>query len=103
MKRLIAALLLPLAICSPALAQDDGALELGDFASAIAPGKPLGTPPGIYAQIAQRADAFLSGTNPLPHRALYADEVKAMLDMAANGGPAVFVLDIRTQAKFAAG
>lgn len=102
MNRLVAFALLILA-ASPALAQEEGPLELGDFASAIAPGKPLSTPPGIYAQIAQRADAFLSGTNPLPHRALYADEVKAMLDAAANGGPPVFVLDIRPTAKFAAG
>ena len=58
MERLIVALLLAFASLSPALAQEEGALEVGDFASAIAPGKPLSTPPGIYAQIAQRADEF---------------------------------------------
>jgi rhodanese-related sulfurtransferase len=88
---------------APALAQEPEPLQLGDFAHAIGPGKTLGVPPGLYAQIAQRADAFLSGTSPTPHRALYADEVMAMVDRAANGGPRVFILDIRTAAKVAAG
>ncbi|MGB8930102.1 MAG: rhodanese-like domain-containing protein [Anaeromyxobacteraceae bacterium] len=102
MKRLLAAALL-LAAVSPAFAQEDVALELGDFASAIAPARGLGVPPGIYAQIAQRADAFLSGKAPAPHRGLFADEVKALLDRAASGGPGVFVMDIRTPDRFAKG
>lgn len=103
MKRLLTAILLALAATSPTLAQEDLAPELGDFASAVAPHKGHVVPPGIYAQIALRADEFLSGKAPSPHRALFADEVKAMLDNAAAGGPAVFVMDIRTPDRFAKG
>jgi rhodanese-related sulfurtransferase len=102
MIRILAALL-ALSVLSPAAAQEEGAIEPGDFASAIAAGSPLATPPGLYALIAERADAFLSGTAPTPHRGLFADEVKAMVDRAASGGPAVFVVDIRTPDRFAKG
>jgi rhodanese-related sulfurtransferase len=102
MKRLLAVAAALVAV-SPAFAQEEGALERGDFASAIAPAKGLNVPPGIYAQIAQRADDFLSGKAPTPHRGLFADEVKAMVDRAASGGPAVFVVDIRTPDRFAKG
>lgn len=102
MNRLLA-LALVLFAATPAFAQEEGDLELGDFASAVAPGRALATPPGLYALIAERADAFLSGTSPTPHRALFADEVKALLDRAASGGPGVFVLDIRTPDRFAKG
>lgn len=103
MKRTIVAALLAVASLSPVAAQEDAPLELGDFASAIAPGRPLDVPPGLYALIAERADAFLQGKAPTPHRGLMADEVKAMVDRAAEGGPAVFVLDIRTPDRFVKG
>lgn len=103
MKRLLAAVLILAAAAGPALAQEVEEPQLGDFVHAIGPGKPLDLSPGHYALIAQRANAFLSGTAPTPHRALMADEVKAMVDRAASGGPAVFVLDIRTPDRFAKG
>jgi rhodanese-related sulfurtransferase len=100
MKRFIASAAIALASFSSALAQEQAPLDLGDFASAIAPARGLGVPPGIHAQIAQRADAFLSGKAPTPHRGLFADEVKAMLERAASGGPSVYVMDIRTTDRF---
>lgn len=103
MSRNIVVALLALIAATPALAQEDLAPDRGDFASAIARARPSQIPPGLYALIAERADAFLSGTAPTPHRGLFADEVKAMVDRQASGGPGVFVLDIRTPDRYAKG
>jgi rhodanese-related sulfurtransferase len=93
MKKL-AVLLALAAFVAPALAQEEGA---GEYASAVASGRPLDVPPGIYANTAARLDDFFAATNGA--RTIFADALLARID----AGVSQVIIDTRTPADFAAG
>ena len=92
MARILAALVV-LSLSVPAFAQEGA----GEYASAVAPGRPLGVPPGMYAHAARRLADFYAETAGA--RTIFADALRADLDAGKN----VFLLDIRPAKDFAAG
>lgn len=91
MKKLFAALAVA-AFAAPALAQD-----AGDYASQIAAGNPLDVPPGIYANTAERLDAFFAATNGA--RTIFADVLRARIEQGVDQ----VIIDTRTPSDYAAG
>ena len=86
-----------------ALAEDEG---VGEYVSEAAPKGPTATiPPGHYGLIAKYADKFLSNTNPVPHRTIFADTLVDGIDdpNKADELTDFFLLDIRKPADFCAG
>jgi rhodanese-related sulfurtransferase len=79
----------------PTLAQDADCP--GDYASQVAHGNPLRTPPGLYAQTAMRLNEFFATTKGA--RTIFADVLASQIE----SGTAGFILDTRTPADFAKG
>jgi rhodanese-related sulfurtransferase len=89
------AVLAAIVFAIPTLAQE--ADSAGDYASQIAPGNPLQTPPGLYAQNAVRLAEFFGTTKGA--RTIFADVLATQIE----SGTAGFLLDTRTPADFAKG
>jgi rhodanese-related sulfurtransferase len=100
MKKLIGVLLLALVVvfaytATPALAEDDNE-GLGDYVhSSLGSGPRLDIAPGIYAHIAERADAFLAGSA----KTIFAADVKKKMD----AGESLYIMDIRANKDYVAG
>lgn len=93
MRKLVA--LACLALAAPAFAQD-----AGDYAGDIAPGNPLQTPPGIYADTANRLAAFFVGAfDPAKARPIFAETLYARLQNGEN----LFLVDVRPATDYAKG
>lgn len=86
---------LALALAVPVLAQEDEGA--GEYASVVAPGRPLDVPPGIYAYSARELAAFYAETAGA--RTILAADLKRQLDEGKN----LFVLDVRPKAQYDAG
>ncbi len=100
MKKFLGVLFLALAVvfvytATPALAEDDNE-GLGDYVhSSLGPGPRLDIAPGIYAHIAERADAFLAGSA----KTIFAADVKSKMD----AGESLYIMDIRANKDYVAG
>ncbi len=96
MKKLLVAVCVAIAL--PALAQEElTEPTAGDYAAVAARGNPLQTPPGIYAYIAQSADAWFSQSPFAP--TVWADDLLASLQRCDP----VVVIDVRDALSYKAG
>jgi rhodanese-related sulfurtransferase len=105
---LIAMLGIVVFLCSTTLLgfAEDGDEGIGEYVSEAAPHGPgAAIPVGHYGLIAKYADKFLSNTNPVPHRTIYAETLMDGIDDPSQADELhdFFLLDIRKSADFCAG